>query len=219
MSSAERQLATCDLNKLPGTRIHIHPSCNVAKQITVAKKVVDRSGRSAVSISDPSTSQHSREVDGASVRLESRVTAQRTPHQMQRQETRPEQPRQQLTVASDKEASEHDWQKPRRKRRWRQQIVSGTRIGANGLSGLSEKVYDLYISGCISSTTVDTMRNYCVGSLNISPKDICEVGSNNRWIKSYKISVTESERDCLLKPECWPRGVSCRKWYSDKKKV
>ena len=110
-----------------------------------------------------------------------------------------------------------EWQtvENRNKRRVKREFnVVGTRTSSSGLSGV-ERIFDLFVGGCNCDTTVDDIKNYCKNmQVNLKKVEILQTKSD--WYRAFKISMLQSEREKLMKPDSWPQGVFVRKYYKAK---
>ena len=110
---------------------------------------------------------------------------------------------------------ENEWKIAGRNRR-RQRVkpegyVVGSRTSSTGLSGV-ERVFDLFIGGCNCETNVEDIKSYC-NDLGVDLKKVEILQTKSEWYRAFKISVFLSDRDRLMSPETWPKGIFIRKFY------
>ena len=75
-------------------------------------------------------------------------------------------------------------------------------------------MFDLYIGNCDSSINKDILNDYIKKEVEVNIKDCVELRSNNKYNKSFKITINRPDRDKLLSSSIWPEGIICRKYYS-----
>ena len=78
------------------------------------------------------------------------------------------------------------------------------------------KLVDVYVGRCITRTTCNDILNHCQEYLYVNPNSCVELNCKIPFTKSFKLTVDLSDRDYLLMPENWPRGVYVRKFYTAK---
>ena len=98
----------------------------------------------------------------------------------------------------------------------RRDVIAGRR-GSNCAFAGSERVLDIYVGGCVVSSTAEQITEHCAAN-GVNAKKCELLQSTSEWSKSYKISVAAEDREKLLDPELWPRGVFVRKFYRNRRR-
>ena len=101
-------------------------------------------------------------------------------------------------------------------RRNKQTAIFGTKSPSKFQLKSADKSYDLFVGNCNLVITTDVLSEYIKAELNVSLIN-CEELKASRFTKSFKITVTECDRNTLLTPDSWPEGIKCRKFYSPRK--
>ena len=98
----------------------------------------------------------------------------------------------------------------------RNNIIIGNRQNSDSteFSG-GERVFDLYVGGCNTDSSSENIADYCRRN-GVVVKNSESLPQNLQWVKSFKISVGENDREKLLKSEFWPLGIYVRKFYRRK---
>ena len=95
--------------------------------------------------------------------------------------------------------------------RRRREVIVGRRTSSSDIAN-SDQIYDLFLGGCKTSSTVEAIQDYCIRN-DVTLKK-CEVlNSRNEWSKCYKLSATQEDRNKLLDGDFWPCGIYVRKFY------
>ena len=103
------------------------------------------------------------------------------------------------------------------KRRRGKPGIVGNRITNKGLKS-ANRPYDLYIGNCSLEMNDEIIKDYVKSECNILLKDCKELSVATSFSKSFKLTTTYDEREILLKPEFWPKGILCRKFYNSSNK-
>ena len=124
--------------------------------------------------------------------------------------------------AMDRDAvrgNEAEWQLvDRRNRRKPATKVAGTRsCSRDELSGV-ERDLDFFLGGCETDTTPEKVMNY-IKNNNIAAVNCVALVSKVEWYRPFKVTVKASDRNLLMTPEFWPRGVFIRKFYAPRTAV
>lgn len=75
---------------------------------------------------------------------------------------------------------------------------------------------DLYIGRCDSNVVGDDIVDFIKSNLNYDINKIEELKCRNPTSKSFKLNVEVTVREKLLTEDFWPRGIICRKFYSNR---
>ena len=98
----------------------------------------------------------------------------------------------------------------------RRNVISGTSTSATDFSG-GTRIFDVYVGGCKPDTTIEVLTDYCrQNGVTVKNCEALPVASN--WVKSFKIAVTDVDREKIFKGEFWPCGVMVRKFFRAKSK-
>ena len=81
----------------------------------------------------------------------------------------------------------------------------------------AKKYLDVYIGNCDTDIDPVIVKNYVLKYINVNVAE-CQVINANNFKKSFKITVLSTDRDKLLDPSVWPKGIICRKFYKLSKK-
>ena len=98
----------------------------------------------------------------------------------------------------------------------RRNVISGTRTSASNFAG-GLRVFDVYVGGCKPDCTSEALIDYCSQN-GVTVKNCEALPVTSRWVSSFKVAVTEDDREKLLKGEFWPCGVIVRKFFKGKSK-
>ena len=90
--------------------------------------------------------------------------------------------------------------------------ISGTKVNSTlKLTGV-QRVFDLFLGGCMLDTTTNDIIDYCKFS-DIILKKCVQLNSKSEWYTSFKLSVVYDDREKLLVPEFWPQGSFVRRYF------
>ena len=78
----------------------------------------------------------------------------------------------------------------------------------------SPKLVDLYIGQCSLKTRSEDILYHCNRHLSVDPINCEELNCRNPSVKSFKLTISLYDRDYMLLPENWPRGVYVRRFFS-----
>ena len=93
----------------------------------------------------------------------------------------------------------------------RRTVIMGTRPSDLSIAS-EERILDIFVGGCGSNSTNDTITAYCSNNCVLLKK--CEdLRSASEWTKSYKISVKLSDKEKIMDAAFWPQGVFVRKFF------
>ena len=106
----------------------------------------------------------------------------------------------------------------RRRRRTTPKIV-GTRTSSCSLFRVPEKFYDIFVGGCSLDETEENLSKYCTDDLGIPIKGCSELTTVAESYKCFKITLSLSIRDKILKGENWPDYISVRKFCRNRRNV
>ena len=116
-------------------------------------------------------------------------------------------------AVDDAQMEQGPWQTVRRHhRRKKNNKISGTLLPGNGgLIGV-ERIFDLYLGGCATHTSIGDALSHIKDQCNINAE--CEaLQCSSRFFKAFKITVKASEKEKLLSASIWPRGVFINNYF------
>ena len=95
--------------------------------------------------------------------------------------------------------------------------IIGTKssINSNSFKG-AIRMFDLYIGNCCEDASSQNLIDYISEECKIKVKSCIELKTKIPDSKAFKISVLDNDRDILLNPDKWPKGIICRKFYKNK---
>ena len=79
-----------------------------------------------------------------------------------------------------------------------------------------DRFLDLYIGNCSEDVTSQSLIEYVSDECNVKVANCFELKTKIPNSKAFKISVSYNDREVLLTPKCWPKGIYCRKFYRSK---
>ena len=103
----------------------------------------------------------------------------------------------------------------RRKRRKRQNVLTGKATNNISLKGAPETSRDIFVYRVDQSTTVDQIQSH-ISENGIAPVSCVCVSNPDAKFKSFKISVPVSQCNTMFNPDIWPAGIRVRKFYHPK---
>jgi len=115
------------------------------------------------------------------------------------------------TVPSVSENKQHSFRK-------RTNVKKGTKIMSNDSRNIfcsSKPVKHIYIGGCSTDSTVDSLRQYCRDQ-EIDVKDVTELKTRSEYYKSFKLTVDSSLYDGVMNEDMWPQGIIFRRYFLPK---
>ena len=95
----------------------------------------------------------------------------------------------------------------------RRENVVGTAPQANNGFGGTVKTLDIYVGGCLPTTTPQLIKEHCEEIFNLNFIECEPIDTRNKYCKAFKVSVHATHRNELLKPEFWPQGVIVNKYF------
>ena len=78
--------------------------------------------------------------------------------------------------------------------------------------------YDLYLGNCDLDIEENDIIKYVKDECNIDILYCNQLSTSSEYSKSFKLTTSLNDRDILLNPELWPKGIVCRKFYNSKSK-
>lgn len=129
-------------------------------------------------------------------------------------------PKKKASVASVRSSVVFDkdgYQLVQKKNRKRNDII-GLKKGSNGETLRSaKKTVDIYVGNCDLNVTIESLSEYILNEMNVKI-DNCEMLiSRNTRSRSFKVTMSLTDRDKLLSPEVWPEDIICRKFFNPRK--
>ena len=70
---------------------------------------------------------------------------------------------------------------------------------------------DFFLSRMKKTTDDDVLKNF-IKDQGIALVDLRLVSNENAIYKSYKLSVSVDDKDKVMSPNLWPKGVCIEKW-------
>ena len=94
----------------------------------------------------------------------------------------------------------------------RQRVVLGTASPSSSLvKGAPPPRRDFFVFRLDKSTTAEQLLMY-LNDKDVSPIDAVEVSHPHSKFKSFKVTVSITNAEKILNPECWPRGIGVRRY-------
>ena len=70
----------------------------------------------------------------------------------------------------------------------------------------------MFVGGLNQSTTEDALKNYCESKLKVKVVECTALETSSSY-KCFKVKMNSTDRDSCLKPECWPKNVTVKKFF------
>ena len=96
-------------------------------------------------------------------------------------------------------------------------IVGVRNHSGRGLAPAKRRNLDLFVGGCSVDASEEEVKDHCK-DLGIEIKAIETLTTKVNWYKPFKITVEAEDREKLLKPDAWAKGIFVRKFFKPREK-
>ena len=97
--------------------------------------------------------------------------------------------------------------------RRKRNIVKGSRTGESSIKGV-QATRELYIGRCDPSVDVEDLRKYIKDTADVTILNCNVLSQPGLHVKSFKVTLKESDVDALMDSGIWPENVYIRKYFN-----